>query len=507
MNRFSIVAAVALAAVSANLAFGHGFRLTTDNGKLVLTSEDPTAGGLPIYKVQSLLGPATFKSADHPGYEVQSGIGSGALISFDVLGPLWYSTGGEPVPSPVDMLVTPQDIFVPGSVTVTGDSGFQTGFLIGEYDGSSLGAFEHQLSYAISVPAGVPLGAYALAMQLTGFDALGQPYTPSDPFVAVFNNGMPVGNLPAVAALLYTAAIPVPEPSSIVLAALATLGVTVIGRRARRNRSLTPTHQWVRKFHLHKNKSEPREIHLMNMRSLLAALVVAAAPATVFAHGLHQSIHVTPAGAFQSSAVAYYGFDLDPVGEDDSVFEPGSYTVNAIVTNSLQYTAAFAASDPPNGIAIGSTWGFDLVGPLLYWEPVGGFSDAPVTATIVRSGLGFDVDKDSVFVAGGNLAAGGGYNGNIGFHNAVTVNLPLAAPAGLYAVGFEVRSTGTTPYDTSNVFYAIGTNGLSEADFNRGIEAFEAIGVPEPSSVVLMVLGSLGLVALGWRKRCKLAHA
>lgn len=245
----------------------------------------------------------------------------------------------------------------------------------------------------------------------------------------------------------------------------------------------------------------------MKIRNLLFVLAAIAAPTSALAHGLHQSLFVNQAGNFQSTATAYSGFVIDPVGQDDSVFEPGTYTVNAIVTNSLQYTAAFAAVDPPNGIAIGSTWGFDLVGPLMFWDPIAGFVDAPVTATIVRSGLGFDVDKDSTFVAGGNLAAGGGYSGTLGFHNSTSVNLPVGSPAGLYAVGFQVRSTGATPYGTSNVFYAIGTNGLSEADFNRGIEDFAAIGVPEPSSVVLMVLGSVSLVTMGWRKRRKLARA
>jgi hypothetical protein len=245
----------------------------------------------------------------------------------------------------------------------------------------------------------------------------------------------------------------------------------------------------------------------MKIRNLLFVLAAVAAPSSVLAHGLHQSIHVNPAGNFASSTIAYYGPVLDPVEQNDSVFEAGTYTVNAVVTNSLQYTAGFYTADPPNGIAVGSTWGFDLVGPLVFWDPISGFVDAPVTATIVRSGAAFNLDKDSTFVAGGNLAAGGGYTGNLGFHNSVSVNLPLGSAAGLYAVGFQVRSTGTTTYGTSNVFYAIGTNGLSEADFNRGIEAFAAIGVPEPSSVVLMVLGSVSLVTMGWRKRRKLARA
>jgi hypothetical protein len=236
MKHLHLIVVFAIAVSSANFAWAHGFLITAPGGKLTLTSEDPTAGGLPLYKVQSLLGPSTFKSADHPGYDVQSGITIGTSIGFNVLGPLWYSTGGgAPLHSPagVDMDIVPQDILVPGAVVVTGDSGIQPGFLIGQYDGLSLGAFEHQLNYSLSVPTGVPIGAYAVALQLTGVDALGQPLTSSDPFVAVFNNGLPVNTLPAVAGQLYAAAIAVPEPSSIVLALLGMTAMACYGRRLR----------------------------------------------------------------------------------------------------------------------------------------------------------------------------------------------------------------------------------------------------------------------------------
>ena len=235
MKYLNLIAIFAIAVGSANVAWAHGFLITAPGGKLTLTSEDPTAGGLPLYKVQSLLGPATFKSADHPGYDVQSGISIGTSIGFNVLGPLWYSNGGAPVLSPagVDLDIVPQDILVPGSLTVAGDSGFQPGFLIGEYDGSSLGDFEHQLNYSLSVPSGVPVGAYALALQLTGIDSLGQPYVSSDPFVAVFNNGLPVNTLPAVAGQLYAAAVAVPEPSSIVLALVGGMALAYFARRRR----------------------------------------------------------------------------------------------------------------------------------------------------------------------------------------------------------------------------------------------------------------------------------
>jgi hypothetical protein len=230
MRKVTLALLLLLVAASADRALAHGFRISVDGGKLNLVSEDPTAGGLPIYKVQSLLGPANYKSSDHPGFDPQSGFSNGDQVSFNVLGPLLYSTGsGDPIPSPVDMEISPQDILIPGSVTVTGSSGFQTGFLIGEYSGGSLSEFEHQLYYSISVPGSVPIGAYAITLQLTGVNSLGQPFTPSDPFVAFFNNGLSVGSLPGVAQTLYNAA--VPEPSSVVLLSLAGLGLVAFRLR------------------------------------------------------------------------------------------------------------------------------------------------------------------------------------------------------------------------------------------------------------------------------------
>ncbi len=241
MKRQLLTAFVMMALAGASNAFGHGFRIDIDaNNKIVLHTDDPNAGSRSIYEVQTLLGPSAFRSTDHPGYDVDtlngdSGVTIGASFGFNVLGPLWYSNGGAPVPSPVgkNMVITPQDFTIPGSVTVTGTSGFQNGFLIGAYDGSTLGVYEHQFNYEIDVPGGVPVGAYALSMELTGTNNVGVPYVASDPFVIVFNNGYLISAFPALADQLYTAALPVPEPSTMVLAAIAGVGLIGFARRRR----------------------------------------------------------------------------------------------------------------------------------------------------------------------------------------------------------------------------------------------------------------------------------
>lgn len=243
MFRLSSLFSIAVVLAVACDAHAHGFRIDNVANKLVLHSEDPTAGALSIYKVQALLGPSTFRSNDHPGYEVDNGFLGGESIHFDVLGPLWYSSGGAPpAPSPtgVDMVISPQDLMIPGSVTVSGLSGLQTGFLIGDYDSSSgeLGSFEHQLNYLIAVPSGVPTGAYALAMRLTGTNAADQPFLPSDPFVAVFNNNLALSTFNPLAVDLYWAA--VPEPSAFVLASVGLVGLLAIWRRTPALKTVSP---------------------------------------------------------------------------------------------------------------------------------------------------------------------------------------------------------------------------------------------------------------------------
>lgn len=261
----------------------------------------------------------------------------------------------------------------------------------------------------------------------------------------------------------------------------------------------------------------------MKIRSLLVLLLVAVvSPRIAGAHGLPMTFHVNAAGNFESDAPVYYSPILDPIEQHDSVFRnTGSYTITSLngvampstMFTSLQFTASPATSNPPatNGLAIGSSYAFDLVGPLVFWDPVLGITPTDVTATIVRSGAGFTVDENTTFVSGGFLAGGangttGPYNGTTGFHNSTTVNIPLGSPVGLYAIGYDIRPTFSTPYGKSNRFYTIGTNGLSEADFYRGISDLAAAGVPEPSSVVLAVMGVAGLAGYGWRRRRKAAE-
>jgi hypothetical protein len=234
---------VGIGLLGSQKAWGHGFQVHVDgSNKLQVTSIDPHAGSNPYYAVETLTGSTTPRSTIHPGFEPTGGFTDTAKVYFDVLGPLWFSPGsGTPTADPngVALSILSQDLGIGGSLSLSGLTGSQNGFLIGEYDGGLLGvegAEEHQLFYQLTKAGGVPPGAYAVGLQLRGTNGSGQPYVPSAPLVAIFNIGLnTTTTLPAVASQLYTVAIP--EPSA---QALAWMGSTllVIGRgwRCRRAR-------------------------------------------------------------------------------------------------------------------------------------------------------------------------------------------------------------------------------------------------------------------------------
>ncbi len=246
MTRTMTYAVVLIAlAAGAPPALGHGFLVSIDgNNALQLTSEDGTAGGLLMYKVQTLnpAGVSAVKSTDHPGFEAASGFLGNEQVYFEVLGPLWFSSGGAPTEAAtgVSLELMPQDLTVPGSTTVDGTTGPQSGFLIGEYKvyegggAATLGAYEHQLNYEIDASPSVPIGAFAFAMRLIGINSVGQPFIPSTPFVAVFNNGLSLTTLNTISPQLFSVA--VPEPSGWALAAVGAVGLLAFARRSQGSR-------------------------------------------------------------------------------------------------------------------------------------------------------------------------------------------------------------------------------------------------------------------------------
>lgn len=78
-----------------------------------------------------------------------------------------------------------------------------------------------------------------------------------------------------------------------------------------------------------------------------------------------------------------------------------------------------------------------------------------------------------------------------------TVDLTVAA--GFTGVVYMVWNTNRVSNDSYAPSYELSNAELSPLDPNL-VGGFFAILVPEPGSVVLMVMGAVGLVGFGWRR-------
>ena len=163
---------------------------------------------------------------DHGGIDADTP-GSGFTIPGDVLrmellGPLWYSTGGPAVTAPAGVTLTAEQKVTSAMRTIT-----STGPV-----GSPLtlaATSSHEMIW--SLPLGTADGAYGLSYRITGTSAGGQPFTPSDPLVVVFATPGFTGDVTAAEQAIMTAA--VPEPSSLALFVFALLAVALVRRRFR----------------------------------------------------------------------------------------------------------------------------------------------------------------------------------------------------------------------------------------------------------------------------------
>lgn len=184
-----------------------------------------------------------------------------------------------------------------------------------------------------------------------------------------------------------------------------------------------------------------------------------------------------------------FGLNLFTYTEHDSQLTPFPVDVPQL----LRGTAGFypvLGGNIPAGTALNVNAAGSAQHPLAlaFWNG-GEVLPSPVTMGLTRTGVDMQVSPTDTLVVGGALGA---YDGQEGGHSSLTVALPLDAPIGLYAIGFQVSATGFTRSET---FWGIANNGVSEEAAARGVAALTAV-VPEPSTLALGVLGLLGLLAV-----------
>ncbi len=207
------------------------------------------------------------------------------------------------------------------------------------------------------------------------------------------------------------------------------------------------------------------------------------------AHGIPLAVAADDQGKLYSPSLVTFEFH-------DSALTPFPEGAPTLLRGTAGFYPVFG-----DGIPAGTVLTVDAAGSakhpsaLAFWDGAN-VVPSPVAFTISRSSFSIDVSPTDEFVAGGPLGA---YNGEVGGHSSVTLALPLDAPTGLYAVGFQVSSPG---FERSETFWAVANNGLAPEEVPAGLRALKS-AVPEPSTWALGLLGIGALLTCEIRRRRK----
>jgi len=220
---------------------------------------------------------------------------------------------------------------------------------------------------------------------------------------------------------------------------------------------------------------------------LLLLTAIAGAARNAVAHGIPLAVDADGGNQLFSSALVT--FDAE-----EGTFAPTPTDSPVALTTTAGFYPVFQGGIPAGTVLTVNASGSPAhANALAYWDGTSVLV-APTDVTISRSSFNIVVQPDDEFVAGGTLAA---YSGLEGGHSSVTLALPLDAPTGLYAVGFQLSAPG---FETSETFWALANHGVDPAQFEAGVAAIAA-AVPEPSGILLGCIGCGAIVVRRrWRK-------
>ena len=234
----------------------------------------------------------------------------------------------------------------------------------------------------------------------------------------------------------------------------------------------------------------------MNMRiALIAVLFGGSFAAMAEGHGVPMWVQADQAGALSSTGLVFY----DAV---QSKLSPFPVDTPTIVRGNMAFHPVFG-----DGIATGTILQADASGSpihptaLLYWDGSDVLPSPVAKVNLNKTGVNFDVLASDTFVTGGDLGA---YNGTPTGHSSYQIVLPVDAPTGLYAVGFQVvGGTGFETLTRSSTFWGVMNYGVDPQDVPAGLAAITSV-VPEPNSLALLAIGAVLMGVVGahrtWRR-------
>lgn len=180
---FSLVCAVACA----GFALGHDHadvEFHPESGALVVPPMDHEGNFFYVFPGEfgaEATDPPNF--TDHPGFAGE-GFNSGDVFGFNVVRELLYWDGTTMATAPADHAVAIQNVI--NTVTVSGGTGFQTGYLFAEADAE--GDVHQHINFTLhgpGEPGDLTPGGYGLWLELTS-----PQYATSNGFVIMLNYGL-----------------------------------------------------------------------------------------------------------------------------------------------------------------------------------------------------------------------------------------------------------------------------------------------------------------------------
>ncbi len=218
---------------------------------------------------------------------------------------------------------------------------------------------------------------------------------------------------------------------------------------------------------------------------LMTTALICGTAATAMGHGVPMYVQADAQNALSSTGLVFYD-------ASQSKLSPSPAASPTILRGTAAFHPVYG-----DGIPAGTILNADISGSnvhpaaLMYWDGTS-VLPSPVTINLSRTGVNVNVSPTDTHVTGGALGA---YDGSPTGHSSFTVALPLSAPVGLYAIGFEViGGTGFEQYTRSNAFWGVLNYGIPEANVPAGLAALTS-AVPEPSSIALSAIG--GVLCLG----------